>query len=154
MLCPVNDDCEALTIGDPERFPLRPPKMEKPLRRGAAFVAVRMSDGAVLLRKRSEKGLLGGMTEPPTTAWNARKDGETSANAAPFDAKWKFCGRISHVFTHFALVLDVYSAGIEEILQPDDYFWSKDVMAEALPTVMKKVIETALPDISKRRRFA
>jgi len=154
MLCPVNDDCEALAAGDPERFPLRPPKMEKPLRRGAAFVAVRVSDGAVLLRKRPEKGLLGGMSEPPTTAWSARKDGETGVNAAPFAANWKFCGRISHVFTHFALDLEVYSAGIEGFEQPDHYFWSKEVMAEALPTVMKKVIETALPDVSKRRRFA
>ena len=37
-------------------------KAERPARRGAAFVAVR-PDGAVLLRKRAETGLLGGMAE-------------------------------------------------------------------------------------------
>lgn len=154
MLCPVNEDCEALATGDPERFPVRPPKMEKPLRRGAAFVAVRIGDGAVLLRKRPEKGLLGGMTEPPTTGWTSRKDGETGAKAAPFSANWRFCGRISHVFTHFALELEVYAAQISGLQPPQHHFWSKEVMAEALPTVMKKAIEAALPDISKRRQFA
>lgn len=154
MLCALNDDCAALLRGDPERFPVRPPKSEKPLRRGAAFVAIRQHDGAVLLRKRPEKGLLGGMTEPPTTAWTSRKDGEIGEKAAPFSANWQFCGRISHVFTHFALDLEVYAAQIEDYAPPQHYFWSKEVMAEALPTVMKKVIEAALPDISKRRLFA
>ncbi|TIL55118.1 MAG: A/G-specific adenine glycosylase, partial [Mesorhizobium sp.] len=62
MLCPLREDCSAILSGDPERFPVRLPKDDKPLRRGAAFVAER-NDGAILLRKRPEKGLLGGMTE-------------------------------------------------------------------------------------------
>ena len=75
MLCPVRDDCRAILAGDPELLPVRAPKIEKPLRRGAAFVAVR-SDGAILLRTRPDKGLLGGMSEVPTTAWTARIDGD------------------------------------------------------------------------------
>ena len=42
----------------------------KPLRHGVAFWAVR-ADGAVLLRRRPEKGLLGGMMEVPSTDWRA-----------------------------------------------------------------------------------
>ncbi|OQM76978.1 hypothetical protein BFN67_10810 [Pseudaminobacter manganicus] len=53
-------------------------KPERPMRRGAAFVAVR-DDGAILLRKRTESGLLGGMSEVPTTGWTARKDGVRAA---------------------------------------------------------------------------
>ncbi|MBX3596980.1 MAG: A/G-specific adenine glycosylase [Rhizobiaceae bacterium] len=154
MVCPVNSNCAALANDDPERFPVKPPKMEKPLRRGAAFVAVRPADGAVLLRKRPDRGLLGGMAEPPTTSWNSRTDGETGVDAAPFVANWEFCGRISHVFTHFALELEVFSAQIEPEMLPDHYFWSSDVLSEALPTVMKKVIESALPGATKRGRFA
>ena len=41
MLCPVREDCSAVVSGDPEHFPVRLPKADKPLRRGAAFVAVR-----------------------------------------------------------------------------------------------------------------
>ena len=71
-------------------------------------------DGAVLLRKRQDKGLLGGMAEVPTTDWTARRDGVTTADAAPFAADWRTSGRIAHVFTHFALDLAVFRADVGE----------------------------------------
>jgi A/G-specific adenine glycosylase len=152
MLCPVREDCSAAASGDPERFPVRLPKGEKPLRRGAAFVAVR-GDGAILLRKRSEKGLLGGMTEVPTTGWTARIDGATTDAAAPFPGDWRRAGRIGHVFTHFALELDVFKA-VTDSAAPAGHFWSPahEISGEALPTVMKKVIEAAIPGATKKQR--
>ncbi|TIQ34981.1 MAG: A/G-specific adenine glycosylase [Mesorhizobium sp.] len=152
MLCPVREDCSAILAGDPERFPVRLPKDDKPLRRGAAFVAER-DDGAILLRKRPDKGLLGGMTEVPTTAWTARVDGATTEDAAPFPADWRRAGRISHVFTHFALELEVFHAHIEGDA-PGGHFWSlaHEISGEALPTVMKKVIEAAIPGATKKQR--
>ncbi|RWG78682.1 MAG: A/G-specific adenine glycosylase [Mesorhizobium sp.] len=157
MLCPVREDCSAILAGDPERFPVRLPKDDKPLRQGAAFVAER-GDGAILLRKRPEKGLLGGMTEVPTTAWTARADGATTKDAAPFPAEWRRAGRIGHVFTHFALELEVFHAHIKgDVLSggdaPDGHFWSlaHDISGEALPTVMKKVIEAAIPGRTKKQ---
>jgi A/G-specific adenine glycosylase len=153
MICPLNDDCAALRLGDPERFPYKAPKMERPQRVGAAFVAVR-GDGAVLLRKRVESGLLGGMAEVPTTDWTARRDGAVDADAAPFAADWRFAGRIAHVFTHFALDLAVFRADVGERTAPADHWWSAPaaIHGEALPTVMKKAIETAIPGITKRKR--
>ncbi|WP_421913917.1 A/G-specific adenine glycosylase [Mesorhizobium sp.] len=152
MLCPLREDCSATVSGDPERFPVRLPKSEKPSRRGAAFVAVR-SDGAILLRKRVEKGLLGGMSEVPTTGWTARIDGATTADAAPFPGKWRRAGSVTHVFTHFALELDVFHADVGGAT-PAGYFWSMpaEISGEALPTVMKKVIEAAIPGATKRQR--
>ena len=150
MLCPIRHACKALTAGDPERYPLRPAKAEKPLRRGAAFVAVR-ADGAVLLRKRPERGLLGGMTEVPTTGWSARADGETAATAAPFAENWERAGSIGHVFTHFSLELEVFRANTER-QAPAGHFWSppRDISGEALPTVMKKAIEAAIPGATRK----
>ncbi|QPC94123.1 A/G-specific adenine glycosylase [Mesorhizobium sp. INR15] len=152
MLCPVREDCSAVVSGDPERFPVRLPKGDKPQRRGAAFVAVR-GDGAILLRKREDKGLLGGMTEVPTTGWTARIDGATTESAAPFPADWRRAGRISHVFTHFALDLDVFLAHTDGATPPG-HFWSlpSDIAGEALPTVMKKAIEAAIPGATKKQR--
>jgi A/G-specific adenine glycosylase len=152
MLCPVRDDCSAIVAGDPELLPVKAGKSEKPLRRGAAFVAIR-DDGAILLRTRPERGLLGGMSEVPTTGWTARVDGETSADSAPFPAEWRRACSISHVFTHFALELDVYRADVSGIATPDGHWWSpvSAVHDEALPTVMKKVIESAIPGATKRR---
>lgn len=153
MLCPLRQDCSAILSGDPERFPVRLPKVDKPLRRGAAFVAER-HDGAVLLRKRPEKGLLGGMTEVPTTAWTARADGATTQAAAPFPADWRRAGAITHVFTHFALELEVFHANIKGDA-PAGHFWSpaSEISGEALPTVMKKAIEAAIPGATKARRM-
>jgi A/G-specific adenine glycosylase len=149
MLCPLREECDA-TSGDPELFPVRPPKPEKPLRRGAAFIAVR-SDGAILLRKRPEKGLLGGMTEVPTTGWSVRIDGDTAPSAAPFAGNWRRVGRINHVFTHFSLELDVFKTETGNAA-PAGTFWSLpcDISGEALPTVMKKAIEAAIPGATKK----
>lgn len=97
-ICPVNDNCEALVTRDPEEFPVKAPKAQKPIRTGAAFIAI-ANDGSVLLRKRQREGLLAGMTEVPGSSWTARIDGDSSIGAAPFIADWVSSGSITHVFT-------------------------------------------------------
>ena len=77
-LCPVVSGCEAHAQGLAEVLPYRDAKTERPTRRGVAFVALR-DDGAVLLRERPLKGLLGGMLETPSSPWTERGE---SANAA------------------------------------------------------------------------
>ncbi len=151
LMCPVNDECLALRQGDPELYPAKAAKVEKPLRRGAAFVAIH--DGAIFLRKREAKGLLGGMAEVPSTGWNSRMDGELVPTAAPFAAKWEVSGSISHVFTHFALELTVFRAEITEKPVQNNGWWARleDIHTEALPTVMKKAIEAAIPGSTKAR---
>ena len=81
-LCPLNDGCAARRRGDPETFPVKPPKAKGKLRRGAAFFVMR-ADGAVLLRSRPAKGLLGGMTELPTTEWSPDFDEKSALKIAP-----------------------------------------------------------------------
>ena len=145
--CPLRNDCAALQAGEPERFPVKPPKKDKPTRVGAAFVLVR-PDGAVLLEKRPDKGLLAGMAQVPTSGWTARADGATDAGAAPVEGPgWQRCGTVGHVFTHFALELTVWKATGDA--QPKGRQWWSEpgaLAGEALPTVMKKAIARALPD--------
>ncbi len=145
-LCPFRGSCEALRLHDTEQFPVKAAKKEKPVRLGAAFVAV-TADGEILLRRRIASGLLGGMTEVPTTAWTSRIDGETSADAAPFPSQWEACGTVTHVFTHFELRLSIYRAAIPSHIQIDDGWWEAvtNLEAQALPTIMKKAIATAIP---------
>ena len=69
VLCPFLTACAASARGDAESFPRRAKKREGQLRRGAAYVAIR-ADGHVLVRRRAARGLLGGMTEVPTTEWH------------------------------------------------------------------------------------
>jgi A/G-specific adenine glycosylase len=145
-LCPLKDGCAARASGSQEEFPVKAPKRAKPVRKGAAFVAER-GDGAVLLVKRPDKGLLGGMTGLPSSNWTARADGETGISAAPFAARWSQTGTISHVFTHFELRLEVFHAVVSgKTDHPGWWSPSETLAGEALPTVMKKALASALPD--------
>jgi len=145
-LCPFRAKCLALQNADPETFPRKAAKKEKPLRLGAAFVAIDQAE-AVYLRKRPEAGLLGGMTEVPGTDWTARRDGATTLEAQPFAADWQSCGAVSHVFTHFELRLSVYRANVIAALPGVDGWWEPidSLKSQALPTVMKKAIALAIP---------
>jgi A/G-specific adenine glycosylase len=147
-LCPFKEHCLALKSDDPERFPVKAAKKAKPVRLGAAFVAVD-PDGQILLRRRVETGLLGGMTEVPTTGWTSRIDGESDVNAAPFEADWQPCGTITHVFTHFELRLSIFRAQLAQQPAPshNNEWWEPvtNLEAQALPTVMKKAIVQAIP---------
>lgn len=153
VICPLNDNCEALKTTDPEFFPVKAPKKEKPIRRGAAFIAI-SADGEVYLRGRAQTGLLGGMTEVPTTEWTSRIDGETGVDAAPFIAQWAPSGSITHIFTHFELRLTIYKARNVRKPAGKDGWWTsiENLDNEALPTVMKKAIAAAIPDAFEKRR--
>jgi A/G-specific adenine glycosylase len=153
-LCPWNDACAAHGRGQPEIFPIRTPKAAGRLRCGAAFVALR-ADGCVLVRARPAKGLLGGMTEVPTSAWSHDFDEVTAIDdaAALFAAgreaiRWRrLPGAVSHTFTHFPLELAVYVAEIpREMRAPAGTRWVAlgALGGEALPSVMRKVVAHAI----------
>src|SRR4051812_16252111 len=81
-LCPLRPDCRGFAEGLAEALPYRAAKGERPVRRGATFVAVR-ADGAVLLRERPPHGLLGGMLETPSSPWEeAEPDGNSARRYA------------------------------------------------------------------------
>ena len=153
-LCPFNGGCQALAGHDPERFPVKTAKKEKPVRQGAAFVAVN-DEGEIFLRRRIESGLLGGMTEVPTTGWTARIDGETGSDAAPFPANWQPAGTVTHVFTHFELRLSIWRARSVSQNDNHDGWWAPvtNLEDQALPTVMKKAIAQAIPNAFAKMRL-
>jgi A/G-specific adenine glycosylase len=143
-LCPWNDSCVARARGDAETFPRKAPKPSGELRRGAAYVAVR-ADGCVLMRRRPEKGLLGGLIEVPTTEWTATfRDGDLDP---PFAAAWqKRLGCVRHVFTHFPLELIVYVAHVATQMEAPAgmrFVPLEEIAGEALPTLMSKVLTHA-----------
>lgn len=162
--CPWKTPCRAKKEGQPARYPVRAAKKPKPTRRGIAFWAVR-DDGAVFLRRRAEKGLLGGMMEIPSTQWTdafPQEDdftGEAPLEGGRLSGGWHVLpGLVCHTFTHFHLELKVaqglakggegegegegggatadHEGGIW--CQPDGF------SGLALPTVMKKVAKHAL----------
>jgi len=206
--CPFNQSCAARLRGEADLFPRRTPKREGALRRGAAFVVCR-ADGCVLLRTRPAKGLLGGMTEVPTTEWTAEFDGDAGKSAPRFvvprvtqrskksgaassacspppcgeglgkgvrsakavqppplpapppqrgreqNITWRrLPGLVRHVFTHFPLELIVYAADVPpRTPAPKGTRWVEldELSGEALPSLMRKVVAHAFPDIHLSR---
>ena len=146
--CPWFDGCQARKRGIQEQLPARGEERERSLKRGAAFV-VRDAGGAVLLRKRPEKGLLGGMLEPPLGPWTAGFPSMKEALLqAPFRADWKKKpGVVRHGFTHFELEIEVYAADVAKRPATDGkWIAEEDLGSSALPTVMRKILIHALDD--------
>ena len=110
ILCPLAPFCAGRAAGIAESLPRKAPKRDKPLRRGAVYLARRGGDW--LQETRPARGLLGGMLGFPTTDWAA-----DPAPAPPFAADWRHAGEVHHVFTHLALTLDVMTT--DEAGNPD-----------------------------------
>lgn len=144
--CPWRDVCIARDRSIAATLPRRAPKKQRPVRRGYAYWVTR-PNGAVLLRRRPEKGLLGGMMEVPTSDWQTGKLTMVEEQA-PMSLDWRrLPGQVKHTFTHFHLELTVLAASVGKNdgakatgkwVQPDRFG------NEALPSVMRKVIEHAL----------
>jgi len=146
-LCPWIDQCEGHRRGIAEALPRKAPKRQRPTRHGAAFWVER-ADGAVLMRRRADKGLLGGMIEVPSSDWTATGPADVAA-AAPVRAQWRALrGKVEHTFTHFHLVLTVWraDAACDGLPASGDYRWvAPDALqTQPLPSLMKKVVAEAL----------
>lgn len=146
-LCPWTAACAARVSGSPETYPVRAAKIARPTRRGVAYVAVR-ADGAVLLRRRPPKGLLGGMSEPPGSPWGPAEIRAADVASPPVPGRWRrLPGFVEHVFTHFRLELTVVRGDVAATTDaPEGAWWSaRDALAgEALPSVFRKAIDAAL----------
>jgi A/G-specific adenine glycosylase len=164
VLCPWMEACSARRRGDQETFPRKAPKTTGTLRRGAAYVALR-ADGRVLLRTRAPSGLLGGMSEVPTSAWaqdfNVAIAPDLAPHFADANARWRRVpGVVTHTFTHFPLELVVYLTRLKRgvrALAGARWVPIRALDGEALPNVMRKVLAHALeavplPRSSPRKR--
>ncbi len=142
-ICPWIDICKGRKQGIAATLPRKAPRKVKPTRRGMAFL---LSDahGRILLRKRGDKGLLAGMSEPITTHW-AESAALEDLSHAPTTAGWVRTSKdVKHTFTHFHLEMSVWQAQAPgDYNEPDGYWWSapEELEGEALPTVMKKALK-------------
>jgi len=136
LLCPLRGNCAGFATGRPEAFPVKPAKAAKPHRHGTIFWLER--DGAVLLVRRPEKGLLGGMRALPTGPWSDVPPGLADA---PVATDWQMLdATVSHGFTHFTLelALAVGQAGAHSARTGDEYWPVATLAAAGLPTVFAK----------------
>ena len=142
-ICPWSANCKARRAGVQTSLPARKPKTPKPTRYGIVYL-VRRADGAWLVERRPERGLLGGMLGWPGAEW-----GDTAIEAAPLQANWNDPGvEVRHTFTHFHLRLSLRVARVSNTTQVQTGSF-QNIRPSDLPTVMRKaydVAKAALPD--------
>jgi A/G-specific adenine glycosylase len=140
-ICPWRGACAARAAGTATDLPAKVPKKPKPVRLGHVYVA-RRSDGAWLLERRTERGLLGGMPGWPGSAWSE----EAPAPAPPLAADWCDTGaEARHTFTHFHLRLRVHVARVGPEAAPltGDFVPAEAFRPARLPTLLRKVFDLA-----------
>ena len=129
-LCPWSRDCMARAAAVQAGLPRKSPKAEKPTRRGTVWLGYR--NGAVLLERRAERGLLGGMLGLPGDGWDG------AGGPAPAISDWQDVGEVRHTFTHFHLILRVLVARIDGPTLRGDWLARNRFSPADLPTVMRK----------------
>ncbi|MBK1634233.1 A/G-specific adenine glycosylase [Rhodovulum adriaticum] len=147
-ICPLRAPCAARQQGIAADLPRKQPKKPKPTRHGIAYVG-RRADGAWLLERRPDRGLLGGMLGWPGTDW--RED--PPAEAPPAAVEWRDTGaEVRHTFTHFHLRLSVRVAQLPADCTParGAFLQPGDFRPSDLPTVMRKAFDIARRDAGMR----
>ena len=148
LLCPWREICQANAKGTAELLPKKAPKKPKPERSGTVFW-LENQKGEVLMARRPDKGLLGGMLVFPSTGWDAPNN-STLPDRLPADMQqgWtKLDAEVVHVFTHFRLTLSITAQTAPKgWRKPQGFHWiaPNQFAEEALPSVMMKVAKAVL----------
>jgi len=125
LICPVSELCEAREMGTQELRPVKKPKKVVPHYIHAAGVIVKR--GKVLLARRPEKGLLGGMWEFP----NGRVDGDPAEELVKvlklgFSLKVQrkeALGVLQHAYTHFKVIVHVFRCEFSSVVNKKNLKW-------------------------------
>ncbi len=147
--CPLAPRCVARRKGLTGSLPVKGRAAKAPHYTEA--VAVILRRGKVLICRRHEAGLLGGLWEFP----GGRREGRESLEKTLTRGVWEQtgldldsihkCGRVTHAYSHFKLTLHVFectaSAGRAKALLHDAVRWVTPPELEALPlsTAQRKV---------------
>jgi A/G-specific adenine glycosylase len=143
-ICPWRTPCLARQNGTATELPKKTPRKPKPIRYGTVYITRRV-DGAYLLERRPDKGLLGGMRGWPGSDW---VEGATPTGTPPIRAEWKTINaEARHTFTHFHLRLTVKTALVPMDRTPKtgDFLTPDDFRPSDLPTVMRKAFDLTTP---------
>lgn len=142
--CPVNSGCVSFAKGRVSHIPVKKDKIPIPLKVGHVYW-VTNHKGEVLLHRRHNNGMLGGMVGLPTTEW-VEEGGRPDLQHLKSMQKISFVvtGKsVKHTFTHFRLNLEVFTACVSQNMQIcDEYSWyDRSAAFAAVPTLFKKVFK-------------
>ncbi len=149
-ICPVFSFCSAYQTGAPGSYPKR--KKKKAIPFYTVVAGVIQNEGKILITKRKEEGLLGGLWEFPG---GKVEEGETPEQALIRELREElqvdvkvghFLLQIPHRYTHFCILLKVYEAEIlSRSVHPlgvADYRWvlPSELSQFAFPSADRKIL--------------
>lgn len=149
--CPWKKNCAAFAQGTMENYPRKIAKQKIPHKHAVAFITINPK-GDVLLRRRAEGGMLGGMWEFPSSPWELKKlAAKDEARYAPAKLPWeKADAPVRHVFSHFKLDTALRIGHSRAAFSPDstgkcEYRWMKwkDLSTIAMPTLTLSIAKAA-----------
>jgi len=146
LICPIQQQCDAYHVGDPEIYPFKTPKAKKPTHYGRIFL-ITTDHHKIMLEKCPDTGLFAGMEIFPYYNPHIHKSPITLEDMI---LKYKatiisqeHLGQIKHVFTHFTLYADIMMVQIKPLsnMPSTVRFIDMDaVHTAALPTLMHKAL--------------
>lgn len=142
-ICPVSSFCKAREEGIAESLPARQAKLVKPTRLGKVFW-IESEDGNILVERRDEDRMLGGMMGLPTSSWDKNiKTAETEIGVY-CEGRLSFRGVVAHSFTHFNLRLEIWGACVSSNQAPlrnnQCFLGFNEVKLLEMPSLFRKVV--------------
>lgn len=139
-VCPLADYCDGFHGGAPERLPVRSPKKARAVRKRTVLVVI--SCGKVLLHRRPDSGLLGGMWELPNPdGWLTEPEAERCVREwGAGEIRLTRLDDSRHAFSHLEWHMRGYRAETAFFPPPDGCVWA-DAQAlqrnHALPSAFR-----------------
>ena len=141
--CPLQKICRAYDRGEQSHYPVLPTKRPRPHLYGLFFVC-RNDEGAILLERRKDTGLLAGTMLLPSTPWRDTQWTSTPSQwqaHAPPAHDWRLIsGTVQHVFTHFSLEARIMEG--RNCQEPHHAVWMLPQQQEQFPfsSLMRRLL--------------
>ena len=156
FVCPLTELCGAFLHEETHTIPINKKQKKVPRREGTAYVIINDAN-EILLYRRTEKGLLGGMLEVPSIGWEQPERHNELIRKVNMSGPHSRAipGTVEHVFTHFKLVLRVIIMRVEnnDCLAGLHWYPFDKIASAGLPKLMLKVVQHFLANAENSHKL-
>ena len=144
--CPLKTICKTYLVNKGALLKEIQVSKKKQIRYGNCYIVSREIDQKYFFIRRPYKGLLGGMLSFPSSDWKEGEDNlldeKLFENLLKINNVNKPINLITHTFSHFKLILNIYLLKIIETIDLEGEWIELDEAFTQLPSLMKKVANT------------
>ena len=140
-VCPISINCKALVNNSVDKYPIKVRRAKKPHYNIAAGII--WNKGQILISKRRENGLLGGLWEFPGGKIEKGENAQTciirevKEELGVLVQPTSFLKQIKHAYTHFSITMDAYHCdylqGTPQAIGCDNWKWITPEEIRLLP---------------------